>query len=143
MRKTDLLVLVLRVLGISGLLAIVPVFMPFDSLTAIHRWLGLGEMPSGPVVGYLARSLSAFYALFSVLCLLLAHNADHYRALVRWTGALLAVLGLLLLGIDLAAGLPWWWTVAEGPFSIAVGAAPPGVVRSNEARRGLLLPTAL
>jgi hypothetical protein len=30
---------------------------------AARRWLGLGEMPTGPVVEYLGRSLSAFYAV--------------------------------------------------------------------------------
>jgi hypothetical protein len=27
-----------------------------------------------------------------------------------------------LLGVDLAAGMPWWWTAAEGPGGVAFGA---------------------
>ena len=66
MRKSDkILVIVLRYLvGIGGLFALVPVFMPFSWMVATHRWLGLGEMPTAPVVEYLARSISAFYAFF-------------------------------------------------------------------------------
>ena len=63
------LVVLLRCLGVGSLFALVPVVMPFSWMAATHRWLGLGEMPTGPVVEYLARSLSAFYALFGALCL--------------------------------------------------------------------------
>ena len=44
--KSDkVLVIVLRYLvGIGGLFALVPVFMPFSWTIATHRWLGLGEM---------------------------------------------------------------------------------------------------
>ena len=30
-----------------------PVFMPVSWMAATHRWLGLGEMPTGPIVEYL------------------------------------------------------------------------------------------
>ena len=70
MTKTDkALVLLLRFVGVGSLFALVAVFMPVPWMAATHRWLGLGEMPTGPVVEYLARSLSAFYALVGALCL--------------------------------------------------------------------------
>jgi hypothetical protein len=47
MTKADkALVLFLRVVGVGSLFALVPVFMPFSWMTATHRWLGLGEMPT-------------------------------------------------------------------------------------------------
>jgi hypothetical protein len=58
------------------------VFMPMSWMAATHRWLGLGEMPAGPIVEYLARSQSAFYALVGVLCLVMASDLDRYRPLV-------------------------------------------------------------
>ena len=121
-RADKVVVLLLRFLGVGSLLALVPVFMPFSWMAATHRWLGLGEMPAAPVVEYLARSLSAFYALVGALCLLVAADLDRYRPLVRSLGVAFALLGLVFLFIDLAAGMPWWWIAAEGPATVVVSA---------------------
>ena len=80
------LVALLWVGGVSGLFALVAVFMPVSWLVAAHRWLGLGEMPTSPVVEYLARSLSAFYALLGALCLVVASGLYQYLPLVRFLG---------------------------------------------------------
>ena len=109
-------------LGIPGLFALVAVFMPVSWMAATHRWLGLGEMPTGPIVEYLARSLSAFYALVGALCLVMASDLERYRPLVRFFGVCLALLGIIFTGVDLAAGMPWWWTAFEGPPGVPVGA---------------------
>jgi hypothetical protein len=63
------LILFRYLLVIGSLFALVPVVMPWSWMAATHRWLGLGETPSGRMVEYLARSLSAFYALVGALCL--------------------------------------------------------------------------
>ena len=69
MTKSDkALVILLRFVGVGSLSALVAVVMPSTWMAATHRWLGLGEMPTGPVVEYLARSLSAFYAVMGALC---------------------------------------------------------------------------
>jgi hypothetical protein len=115
------LVLLLRTLGLGSLLALVPVFMPFSWMAATHRWLGLGELPAAPVVEYLARSLSAFYALIGGLCLVLASDLDSYRPLVRSLGVAFALVGVVFLWVDLSAGRPWWWTASEGPPGLVVG----------------------
>jgi hypothetical protein len=87
MTKSDkVLVLLLRFVGVPALFALVAVFMPSSWMAATHRWLGLGEMPTGPVVQYLARSLTAFYALFGALCLVVAGDVERYRPLVRFLG---------------------------------------------------------
>lgn len=117
-RSDKMLVLLLRILGVGSLFALVPVLMPFSWMVATHRWLGLGEMPNGPVVEYLARSLSAFYALVGAICLVLASDLERYRPVVRFLGAAFAVMGLVFLGVDLAAGMPWWWTASEGPGAV-------------------------
>jgi hypothetical protein len=46
-RADKVLVLFLRVVGVGSLFALVPVFMPFAWMADTHRWLGLGEMPTG------------------------------------------------------------------------------------------------
>jgi hypothetical protein len=87
MTRTDrVLVVLLRLVGVSALFALVAVFMPVSWMAATHRWLGLGEMPTAPVVEYLARSLSAFYAVLGALCLVLTTDLERYRPLVRFLG---------------------------------------------------------
>jgi hypothetical protein len=122
-RADKVLVILLRyLLGIPGLFALFAVFMPLSWMAATHRWLGLGEMPTAPVVEYLARSLSAIYAVFGALCLLVASDLGRYRPLVRFPGVAFALLGLVLLGVDVGAGMPWWWSAFEGPPGVGVGA---------------------
>jgi hypothetical protein len=96
--------------------------MPFSWSAATHRWLGLGEMPNAPVVQYLARSVSALYALLSALCLVMASDLERYRPMLRFFGVALAVLGVVFTVVDLMAGMRWWWTVIEGPLALPAGA---------------------
>ena len=123
MTKSDrALVILLRFVGVGALFALVAVFMPSSWMAATHRWLGLGEMPTGPVVEYLARSLSAFYAIMGALCLVVAADLERYRQLVRFVGVAVALMSLVLLGVDVAAGMPWWWSASEGPGGVVFGA---------------------
>ncbi len=55
------IVIILRVIGITGLFAIPAIFLPYSWMNAIHDFMGLGELPNAPIVSYLARSLSAFF----------------------------------------------------------------------------------
>jgi hypothetical protein len=49
MSKADrVLVFLLRLVGVPALFALVAVAMPVSWMAATHRWLGLGEMPTGP-----------------------------------------------------------------------------------------------
>jgi hypothetical protein len=124
MAKSDkILIFLFRyLLGIGGLFALVPVFMPVSWMAATHHWLGLGEMPSGPIVEYLARSLSAFYALIGALCLMMASDIARYRPLMQFFGVCIALLGIIFTCVDLAAGMPWWWMALEGPGAVPFGA---------------------
>jgi hypothetical protein len=120
-RADKALVLLLRFVGGTALFALVAVFMPWSWMAATHRWLGLGEMPAGPVVEYLARSLSAFYAIMGALCLVVAADLERYRPLVRFLGVAFVLMSGVLLGVDLMAGMPWWWSASEGPGGVVFG----------------------
>src|SRR5215831_20428163 len=121
-RADQAMVILLRFVGVGALFALVSVVMPVSWMAATHRWLGLGEMPTDPVVEYLARSVSAFYALVGALCLVVAADLERYRPLVRFLGVAFALMSLVLLGVDLAAGMPWWWSASEGPGGVVFGA---------------------
>jgi hypothetical protein len=125
------LVILLRFVGVPALFALVAVFMPESWMAATHRWLGLGEMPTAPVVEYLARSLSAFYALVGALCLVVAADLERYRPLVRFLGVAFALMSVALRGVDLAAGMPWWWSASEGPGGVVFGALMFVLARPN------------
>ncbi len=56
------------------------------------------------------------------LCLVVAADLERYRPLVRFLGAGFALAGLVLLGVDVGAGMPWWWSAFEGPLWAGVGA---------------------
>jgi len=115
------LVWLLRFVACNGLLALVAVVMPSSWMAASHEFLGLGKLPEAPIVGYLARSLSAFYALFGAIFLFVAADVERYRPLIRLLGAGFVGLGTVFLVVDAAVGLPWWWTASEGPFGVVVG----------------------
>jgi hypothetical protein len=132
MTKADkVLAIFLRCLGGGSLFALVAVFMPFSWMVVTHRWLGLGEMPTGPVVEYLARSVSAFYALCGALFLLVASDLERYRPVVRFLGVALALVGLILVGVDVGAGMPWWWSSFEGPLWVVLAASIYFLARPN------------
>jgi hypothetical protein len=41
---------------------------------------------------------------------------------VRFFALAFIVLSILFTGVDLAAGMPWWWTASEGPAGVVFGA---------------------
>jgi hypothetical protein len=123
------LVLLLRVLGCVDLLALVAVVVPHAWLAASHRALGLGELPDAPVVGYLARSASAVYALHGAMILFISGDVRRYWRLITFLAAAAVVHGAVLVGVDIAEGMPAWWTAVEGLGFAATGAAVLAVQR--------------
>lgn len=115
--KTAELILkwLLRLDGAFMMLAIIAVFMPSTLMQVIHERLGLGEMPTGPIVEYLARSCSMLYAIHGVIVFAISFNMPRYWQLVRLVAILHVAIGLTLIGIDLKSGMPWYWISFEGP----------------------------
>jgi hypothetical protein len=102
-------------------LALIAVLMPFETMAAIHGRLGLGGLPDLPLVDYLARSLSLFYAVLAPLYFLVAARLRELRAIAVYLGWLHVTLGVAAFAIDLHAGLPAFWTWSEGPQTLVVG----------------------
>lgn len=121
-RVETLLRLVLRLEGSVALLALVAVVMPYAWMDATHQWLGLGRLPDAPIVGYLARSLSAFYALFGALLWWVSFDLQRHRSTIGFLAAATIGFGAILLGIDWAEGLPLAWKLFEGPWVMLLGA---------------------
>ena len=123
MNPERMLTAFLRIVGTVCSLAIIAVFMPRAWMAAIHEHLGLGLFPDGPIVEYLARSTSMFYAAMGGILWVLSRDVQRHRRAVAVLACAIIAGGWVLLTIDLRAGMPMAWTVCEGPFVILLGAA--------------------
>jgi hypothetical protein len=90
-------------------------------MAAVHRWLGMGEFPDAPLTDYLVRSVAALYGFHGVLVLIVAGDPARYERIVLFLGAMDIVFGLMMVAIDLHAGMPIVWTALEGPPLVGVG----------------------
>jgi hypothetical protein len=66
------------------------------------------------------------------VCLVLASDMERYRPLIKFLGALLVIFGVALIVIDLAAGMPPWWTASEGLSTIVFGVLLVALSRSSQ-----------
>ena len=131
--RRRLLVALLRLGGGVTVTAFLAILLPVEWMAAAHRWLGLGEFPQSAVVDYLARSIAALYGFHGVLLFIVARDPDRFAAIVRYIGFMNIAFGAILVAIDAHAGLPWWWTLGEGPPIIAFGVV---VLLLNRRERG-------
>jgi hypothetical protein len=111
----------LRLGGVITVTSFLAMFLPVEWMASIHRAIGLGEFPRAPVVDYLARSIAALYGFHGVLLLIVSTDVVRYRSLVWYVAILNVVFGLMLVVIDLNAGMPLLWTLFEGPSIVVYG----------------------
>jgi len=95
--------------------------LPTEWMAFTHRWLGLGEFPRAPVVEYLTRSIAALYGFHGGLLLLVSRDPLRYRSIVSYIAFMNVAFGLIVLAIDVNAGMPIHWTIFEGPPVVAFG----------------------
>ena len=114
----------LRMMGTVMCLAVFAVFMPRGWMDFCHRRIGLGPLPQGPIVEYLARSASALYAVMGGLAWVLSSDVRRYARIIACQMVFALAFSLIIIGIDLRVGMPWYWTISEGPtltvFSVVV-----------------------
>ena len=116
-----MLVVLLRLAGCSIVIAFLAILLPVEWMATTHRWLGLGEFPRAPIVDYLTRSVGAIYGFHGVILLVVSRDPIRHLDLVKALGVMNIVFGALLVLIDLHAGLPMYWTLAEGPPVVGFG----------------------
>ena len=133
-RFERILQIVLRIGGITVLTAFFAIFLPVRWMATTHEWLGLGAFPEAPIVDYLARSASLLYAWHGGMLLVISTDVRRFRPLLRYIAITTVVCGLLLVGIDLHAGLPSYWTLWEGPPIALIGIALIALVGRVESR---------
>ena len=103
------------------LCALLCVLLPFATMDTVHREL-LGEpLPDLPITRYMARSLALLYASYGLITLFVTLNWQSYRPAVPFIAWLHIGFGAGMFLIDLDAGMPRWWAVAEGPPLVGMG----------------------
>lgn len=119
--RRQLLVGVLRFAGGFTVTAFLAMLLPVEWMASTHQWLGLGEFPRSPVVDYLARSAAALYGFHGALLLLISRDPERHATIVRFVGWVNICFGVMMIAVDVHAGLPLWWTLGEGPPIAALG----------------------
>ena len=113
----------LRLAGTVEILAFVAVVMPRSWMEVSHAWLGLGEMPTGPVTMFMIRQASYTYGMHGISLWILAADVNRFRPLLILNGISFLLAAPVFFVIDHTAGMPLWWTVADTAGCAFFGAA--------------------
>ena len=100
---------------------IIATVMPTSWIAATHEWIGLGEFPDTPITQYLARTISALYAVFGALSIIVSMDIKRYAPIIYFFAYACLVLGALFTCVDALIGMPTMWTLYEGPSSLVLG----------------------
>ena len=114
-RYEKVLVLLLRLDGIIMLAALLPSIMPLAWMKETHRYLGIGELPDGPIIGYLTRSLALMYAMHGAVLFFVSFDVRRFLPVVKIVAVLGILFGLWMTALDITVGMPVFWTACEGP----------------------------
>ena len=132
------LVFVLRFSAVVLVAAFPMILLPVDWMAAVHRALGLGQFPASPLVDYLTRSISFLYGYHGILLFIAASDVRRYRPIIVYAVIMGLTFGVVMIAVDLHAGMPLRWIVCEGPSvivtSVIVGLLLRAVPRDGCAR---------
>ena len=112
---------VLRLIGMSALLAFGASIMPNNWIVEASEYLGFDPFPDSPLTYYLARNLSLMYGFTGVLLLIVANDLPRYRPIVRFIWAGTVAFAVLQWVVDSMAELPSWWVYGESMSTLAGG----------------------
>ena len=103
----------LRLAGLTEILAFGAVVMPRSWMEVSHAWLGLGEMPTGTIVMFMIRQASYAYGMHGISLWIIASDVVRFRPLVRLNGLSFLVASPVFFIIDITSGTPIFWTVID------------------------------
>jgi hypothetical protein len=113
--------LILRLVGTVEILAFGAVIMPREWMMVGHGWLGLTDMPTGPVFDSVMRQVSFSYGLHGVALWFLAADVERYRRLVVLTAAGYLLAGPVFFVVDLQNGMPLSWMAGNSGSCLLIG----------------------
>jgi len=103
----------LRIAGATEILAFIAVIMPRSWMEAGHIWVGLGEMPGGPLLMFMIRQASYVYGMHGVSLWVLATDLERFRPLLLLNGISFVLAAGVFFWIDYSSGMPWFWTLSD------------------------------
>lgn len=104
---------VLRISGVTEILAFFAVVMPRSWMEISHQWLGMGEMAGGGLLMFMIRQASYTYGMHGISLVVIASDVVRFRKLVILNGIAYLLAGPLFFWIDYSTGMPWFWTVID------------------------------
>ena len=128
---------VLRLTGATEILAFISVVMPRSWMEVSHSWLGLGEMPGGPLIMFMIRQASYAYGMHGVSLWLMATDVRRYQPLIVFNAISFLGAAVVFAVIDYTAGMTFWWTIVYAYGCASFGVA---VLILNRKLRGSLNP---
>jgi hypothetical protein len=115
---------ILRIVGVTEILAFIAVVMPRSWMEIGHTWLGMGTMADSPLLMFMIRQASYTYGMHGVSLLLLSTDLQRFRLLLIMNGVAFLIAAVVFALIDYTAGMPSWWTVSDalgcGFFGVAL-----------------------
>ena len=113
MNKERVQKVLLCLAGAFEILAFIAVVMPRSWMEISHEWLGLGQMPHGPVLMFLIRQASYTYGMHGISLWILALDVRRFRPLIILNGIAYLVAAPVFFIIDYTTGMPLWWTIGD------------------------------
>jgi len=132
MNRQRISAFLLRLAGAIELLAFIAVVMPRSWMEIAHTWLGMGEMPNGPIVMFMIRQASFTYGMHGISLWVIASNVERFRLLVILNGIAFLIAAPVFFLIDQTSGMPLWWTVGDTFGCGGFGAALLWLSRRND-----------
>ena len=114
MNKETVQKVLLRLTGAVEILAFIAVVMPRTWMEISHEWLGLGQMPHGPVLMFLIRQASYTYGMHGISLWVLALDVKRFRPLIILNGIAYLLAAPVFSAIDYTARMPLWWLIGDG-----------------------------
>jgi hypothetical protein len=124
---------VLRLVGAVEMLAFGAVVLPRAWMESTHSWIGLAEMPQGPVFDSVMRQVSFSYGLHGVALWFIAADVVRYRPLVILTAVGYLAAGPVFFVVDLGNRMPWSWMAGNGGSCLLIGALLSGLLWGERA----------
>ena len=113
----------LRLSGTVEMLAFFSVVMPRLWMEIAHDWVGLGQMPGGPIIMFMIRQASYTYGVHGLSLWVIASNVERFRVLVIFNGFAYLLAAPVFFLIDYTSGMPLWWTLGDVLGCGCLGAA--------------------
>jgi hypothetical protein len=88
-----------------------------------HAWLGMGQMPDGPLLMFMIRQSSYTYGVHGLSLWLIASDVERFRPFVVFNGIAFLIAAPVFFLTDYNSGMPLWWAVSDPLSCGLLGAA--------------------